>query len=111
MRRAIYISGPISLGDKQHNLRQAMDAGHELIKAGFAPLIPHLTMCLPWEADVAHSDWIEVDLPWVASADAVLRLPGESVGADAECDFAFESGIPVVYSVQEVEGLFNVQGG
>ena len=106
MRTKIYISGPITKGDRQHNLKQAMDAHLALLQSGFAPICPHLTMLLPHAWTVEHSTWIDIDLPWVAAADAVLRLPGESVGADAECDFAFECGVPVFESLEKLTEYF-----
>ena len=48
---------------------------------------------------------LPVDLPWVAKADAVLRLPGPSRGADAEEAFAQAHGIPVF---REIRDLFQL---
>lgn len=104
MRKKIYLSGPITKGDRAHNLYQAHDAQHILLLAGFAPMNPMTTMQLPfaWDGSVPHDDWLDSDRPWVLASDAVLRLPGESVGADMECDWAREAGIPIYYSVQEI---------
>lgn len=102
MRKRIYIAGPISKGDRAHNLKQATDAARTLIDLGFAPLCPHLTMHLEWAFEVDHPTWIEVDLAWLSQADAALRLPGESLGADAEESFALESGIPVFTTIEEL---------
>jgi ABC-type sugar transport system substrate-binding protein len=38
----------------------------------------------------------------VSVADLVVRLPGESKGADAEVAEARRRGIPVVYSVESI---------
>ena len=103
-RSRIYISGPITRGDPIHNFHQAVSAQMELIQAGLAPLNPMLTMMMPGERMVRHHEWMEIDLPWVAVADAVLRLPGESEGADAEVAAAMDRGIPVLYSVDQVVG-------
>ena len=102
IRPRIYISGPISKGDKNHNLKQSFDAQERLIRAGFSPLNPMLTMLLPCEQFIEHQVWIDVDLPWVAMSDAVLRLPGESAGADQECDYADELGIPIYTKLEEL---------
>jgi hypothetical protein len=48
------------------------------------------------------SDWYGVDLPWVAAADALLRLPGDSVGADLEEVEARHRRIPVFYDVESL---------
>ncbi len=100
-RLRVYIAGPISQGDLRANIAQATEAGRKLIEAGFAPLVPHLTCYMGGPTPdigaggIDPSVWYEVDLPWVAVADAVLRLPGESVGAEKECALARAMGIPV----------------
>ena len=119
MRKRVYIAGPISKGDLLHNINPATAAFVALAKAGVAPLCPHwsvyskpafhnLVYDVLCEATVAgndemgHADWLGVDLPWVAVSDAVLRLPGDSTGADMETACAKEHGIPVFHSVEEV---------
>lgn len=52
--------------------------------------------------ELTHADWLTVDFEFIRRCDAVLRLPGESVGADAETAHASELGIPVFHSVGEV---------
>lgn len=118
MKKRVYIAGPISKGDLHHNIKQATDAFMELLRAGYAPFCPHWSAfadgpvretdgeisayarTLP--AGTTHDDWIGVDLPWVSVAHAVLRLPGESVGADAETDCAEQLGIPVYRSLEQL---------
>lgn len=60
------------------------------------------TSSLPLTAE----DWYGLDLPWVEVAHAVLRLPGESRGADGEVAHAEKFGIPVFHSVQELISHF-----
>lgn len=104
-RLRVYLSGPISLGDRVANLDQAVVAHRELMRRGFAPLNPMLTMLVPfaWDGEFGHADWMAVDLPWVTVADAVLRLPGKSVGADEEVRAAGAAGVPVFYSLPALE--------
>jgi hypothetical protein len=45
---------------------------------------------------------MELDNEWVLRCDALLRLPGESQGADAEVELAKKHGIPVFYSIEEL---------
>ena len=91
----IYLSGPITKGDKDHNFRQAAVAQRTLLRAGYAVLNPMLSMKLPGGLEIPHEVWMASDLPWVACSCAVLRLPGESIGADMEVKFAHGRGIPV----------------
>jgi len=102
MKPRIYIAGPITKGDRAHNRQQASDAQYALILAGFAPANPILTMDLPYAWDIPHEVWMECDLPWVLVADAILRLPGESTGADEEVAFAVQHGIRVYTDIDSL---------
>lgn len=51
---------------------------------------------------MTHADWLDIDLEWVRVSDAVLRLPGESAGADTEVAEANRRGIPVFDSAAAV---------
>jgi hypothetical protein len=101
----VYVSGPITQGNRNHNYFQAIEAERELMLAGFAPLNPMRSMTLPfaWQDDMPHDLWLSVDLPWVECSDVVLRLPGASKGADMECDHAVRRGIPICYSLTDLE--------
>lgn len=107
LRRRVYISGPITKGDRQHNFEQAADAHKALMAAGFGVLNPMLTMRLPGAFEIPHDTWIANDLPWVAVADAVLRLPGESRGADIECEHALIHGVPIFQDIDELNRFFS----
>ena len=101
-RKKIYIASPYTLGDVAVNVKNSIDAANELIKHGFAPYCPLLShfhhMIHPQEYDV----WMDVGLTWLVQCDAVLRLPGESKGADIECQIALEGGIPVFYTIEKL---------
>ena len=101
-RPRVYISGPITKGDRRANFQQAADAHKTLMLAGFAVLNPMLTMRLPGAFVIPHDTWIANDLPWVAVADAILRLPGRSKGADIECEHALIHGIPVFHELRDL---------
>lgn len=100
--KRIYISGPITKGDRTHNIQQATDAAYRLIEAGFAPFCPHLSCFYPFAEELPHQTWIDVDLPWVAVSDAILLLPGESKGAEMECEFANANDIPVFTDLRDL---------
>ena len=128
MRKTVYIAGPISKGDLLANINQATAAFIALAKAGFAPLCPHWSVyskgaigyydhCFETHKvycyatamgneEMIHDDWMGVGLPWVAKADAVLRLPGESTGADLEVSCARDHGIPVFLTAEALVAHF-----
>lgn len=103
MRKRVYISGPITCTnyDRTTAIHEAVNTQRELMELGFAPLNPMLSAYLPYAFDgsFSHEDWLECDIPWVVCADAVLRLPGPSDGADRECSRARTLDIPVFDSV------------
>ena len=109
MRQRIYISGPLtSSGNVLDNLARAMDAARALIAAGFAPFCPHLPTTSIRAGSMPHATWMEIELPWVAVADALLRLPGESLGADLEVARAEAIGIPVFATIADLADHFAV---
>lgn len=101
MKTRVFVSGPITHGDINHNVNQARAAFVALMKAGYAPYFVHGTCFVGGDSpstlphDTTPDDWYSVDLPWVAVADCVLRLPGRSDGADLEEKEADRCGIPV----------------
>ncbi len=119
MRKRIYIAGPISKGDLATNVDQATAAFVALAKAGYAPFCPHWSVyskptcsillnqvgciaTIEGNPTMQHADWMGVDLAWVVVSDGVLRLPGESTGADMEVAEAKRLGLPVFNSFQSV---------
>ena len=73
-----------------------------LIKQGFAPFLPLLTHFQHMVHPEDYETWMKLDFIWVESCDALLRLPGESPGADREVKHAITLGIPVFYSMDEL---------
>ena len=45
---------------------------------------------------------MDLDLVWLECCDCLLRLPGESKGADIEVKHALENNIKVFYSIDEI---------
>ena len=99
----IYIAGPYTKGDVAVNVRNAILAGQQVMEAGHSPYIPHLTHFWhflipgPWE------QWIKHDKEWIGVCAALIRLEGESVGADREVEIANQLGIPVFHGFYEWE--------
>ena len=92
----IYISHPITKGCGNYNFWQACIAQEKLMGAGFACLNPGLSMMHPNGRNIPWAQWIASDLEWVGVSELVIRLPGESKGADLETAHAEKLGIPVV---------------
>lgn len=100
--KRIYIAGPYTAGDPCVNTHTAIEAGNALLDAGFAPMVPHLSHFWHTMTPRDYEDWMRIDLAWVAAADAVLRLPGHSPGADREEACAIAHGVPVFHSLADL---------
>jgi hypothetical protein len=98
----VYIASPYTKGDIAVNVKIQMDTANELMNAGICSYVPLLNHFLHMAHPRPAEDWYAMDKEWLVVCDAVLRLPGESEGADAEMVLAQRSGIPVYYSIQEV---------
>lgn len=101
VRKWVYIAGPYSGGDVVVNVQTAIHAGNLLWKAGYFPYIPHLTHLWHMVTPMPYEHWLEVDLHPLLKCDAVLRLPGESSGADKEIEFAEAHKIPIYYALSD----------
>jgi hypothetical protein len=104
-RPLVYIACPLTKGNRNWNYYQAHEAESKLMLAGFAPQNPAHTIVLPfsWDVDYPYDMWLDCCFPLIARMDAVLRLPGYSVGADAECTHAEKCGVPVFYDIESLE--------
>ncbi len=100
----VYIAAPYSKGDIYLNVRRAIDAGDELLRMGHIPFIPHLSHFWHYISPKSYETWLEIDRQWIDCCDAVLRLDGESKGADNEVAYAKTKGIKVYYKWSDIEG-------
>lgn len=97
----VFVSAPYSDGDTAVNVRAAIDAADKLLENGFTPFLPHLFHF--WHLIHPHDreEWMKLDMAWLRQCEALIRLPGNSPGADVEEQQAKRWGIPVYGSVTE----------
>lgn len=100
-RARVYVSGPYT-SDPAANTVRAIHVGQVLLERGYAPMVPHLSHYWHEQLPNPYDAWLELDVAWVLVADAVLRMPGESSGADEEVALARAHGIPVFETWQEL---------
>lgn len=97
----IYIASPYTKGDVAVNVKAQIDAFAELMDAGFAPHAPLYSHFQHMVHPRPYDKWLELDFEWIPWCDCLVRLPGESSGADKEVEFATKLGMPVFYSIEE----------
>lgn len=102
-RPRVYLAWPYSSGVPGWNVQVAINQADLLIRLGYAPLVPHLSHYIHDQFPQPYEVWMEICLAWIPCSQAVYRLPGESPGADRECELAASLGIPVVYSLLNLQ--------
>jgi len=95
-RYRVYVAGPLTIGDSFSHVRVALDLADDLWAWGFSPFVPHMNYVWHFVYPKNPQEWLEYDYGWLRLCDFLVRLPGESVGADAEVEEAKRLGIPVI---------------
>ena len=103
----VYIASPYTLGDKLKNVYRQIDVADQLMNDGFCPVVPLLTHYQEERHHKSYEDWMKIDFEKLKRCDALLRLEGQSSGADREVKFAIENRIPVFYDIETLYDAFN----
>ena len=91
----IYIAGPISKGTYCTNVRNGVEAAKKVKDLGGVYFCPMLDMLYAFlYPEPTWEEFLDYDKQVILRCDAVIRLPGESKGADVEEAWAKEHGIP-----------------
>lgn len=98
----VYIASPYSIGNKVENVRRSLDVANKLIEAGMYPYSPLLNYYQNELFPQPEDTWIKQELAWISCCQCLLRLPGESVGADGEVVEAERLGIKVFYTIENL---------
>ena len=98
----IYIASPYTIGDVALNVRKVLLVADRLMSKGHSPYVPHLSHFQHLVCPRPYQDWLDLDFEWLKVCDCVLRLEGESKGADQEVELAKSLGIKVIYNVEEI---------
>ena len=104
----VFLSGQYSADHPRkilENVNRAILHGIAIMCRGHSVFIPHLfhyvhlNRACPFE----YEEYLRNDLEWLEVSDVLYRMPADSKGADIEVARAKELGIPVVYSLDELE--------
>lgn len=106
----IMVSGPYSTGtssdeEREANLKMMNLAAYEVFRKGHVPIIG-VNLALPIIRAAAGPEFDSVMMPLSLAAtqrcDAILRLPGASVGADQEVERISERGGQVFTDITQI---------
>lgn len=98
----VYIASPYTQGDTGRNVKAQIDTFIHLMDNGYMPFAPLLTHFVHMAHPKPYDYWTAYDDEWLKACDVLLRLPGESPGADREEGLAKSLSIPVVKSLAEL---------
>ena len=99
----VYVAGPYTRPDPVENTHLTIAAADELVRDGIVtPFVPHLTLLWHVVSPQPLEFWYAYDLAVLVRCDAVLRLPGESTGADREVAFAARRELPIFDTKDEL---------
>jgi len=98
----VYVAGPMTKGRWEENTRAAIDAGAVLMRNGFEPFIPHLYCLLDMVHPQHYERWMDLDFSYIRVCECLLRIPGESTGADREIEYATTRNLPVFTNVADL---------
>lgn len=60
------------------------------------PIMPHAFHFLDARCPASYDEWMSIDKELIKGAQVLIRLPGESGGAEIEVNYARMNNIPVV---------------
>jgi hypothetical protein len=96
-RPMLYIAGPYTRPDPVVNAHAAIQVGTIVYEqTDYVPLVPHTTLLWHMVTPRPPDFWYALDIHHMLRCDAIVRLPGESTGADREMEVAIEMGLKVV---------------
>ena len=102
MGKLVYIASPYTFGDLAVNVRRQIFNAEYIRDAGFVPEVPLLSHFWHMISPHNYEYWMQLDLDKLEHCDCLVRLSGESKGADREVEYAKKLGIPVYYSVLDM---------
>jgi len=111
LKKKVYIACPYTKGSVARNVGVAIEASIKIIKLGYAPVVPVLSHFMEMFHSLPYEQWLELDFTLLFDCDYLIRLPGESKGADQEVEWASNLKIPVFlmeeFEQNHLQGKFN----
>lgn len=101
----IYLASPYSLGDQALNVRRQIEVADKLLEMGHIPFIPCLSHLWHLISPKSYDEWLRIGIEYLTYCDALLRLTGESAGADKEVLYAITHNIQVYFDIKDIPNI------
>ena len=98
----VYIACPYTHPDPAANVNRAIHVANCVWDLGIVPLVPVLSHLWHLITPKPYDEWMSMDMELLSRCDALLRVEGESCGADKELHFAILRRMPVFYTIDEI---------
>lgn len=100
----VYLAGPYTNPDPVMNTHDTLRLGMELYETGLiTPYVPHVSLLWHMVTPRPYQLWLDYDIELLERCDALLRIPGESFGADDEVRFAEDvMNIPIFWTTEDL---------
>jgi hypothetical protein len=92
----VYVAGPYTKPDPCINTHNAVNVGNQLLEKGIPCIIPHMSHFWHTMYPQPYRSWMELDFILLRRSNLLVRLPGESSGADEEVALAESLKLPIV---------------
>lgn len=90
----VYVAGPITKPEPMENVHRALMFASSIAHK-VTPFVPHLTCLWHMVEPRDYEEWMEYDFAVIHHCRALVRMKGESPGADREVALATELDLPV----------------
>lgn len=100
--KIVYIASPYTNGSQAQNVGLQIKAYMNLILMGYCPIAPLLSHFAEIYFPLPYEKWIEIDFKLIEISDIILRIEGESSGADKEVEYAEKLNKKIVYNISEL---------
>src|SRR3990167_5052970 len=104
----VYISGSYS-GEISNNIQKARETAIKVWETGYTAFCPHLnTIHFENDCKCVYEDYIAGDIEIINRCNALLMVEGweQSEGANTEHDYAKGYGLPIFYSIDELNDYY-----
>lgn len=98
----VFISSPYTEGNVATNVGIQIDVFNDLMNNDFTPFAPLLAHFIQLVHPHEYNEWINLCYRWIDKSDCILRIKGESKGADKEVLYAESKFKRIFYDIDDL---------